>query len=320
MEETKTIVLPDGRNLAYAVLGDTGDDKPTVFHFHGFPGSHHEAAIYAPAAARHGIRLVGISRPGSGGSTFQQNRRLLDWPADVRALADHLCIKRPFGVLGISGGGPYAWACWRSGMDEQDPDAELPRSMLAACAVVGGIGPPSFGFGGMPMSSRAIFWLSQWSTALVGAGFDYSMGKAARDQPEQLAASIDDMYLSGSRGEADKEVWGREEFAFCRQALLESLKAAIKDAGAPGPSWEAKVLGAPWGFELNELKATSKGQVVIWHGGQDMNVPIEMARKSAALVQGAESRIWDKEAHASMIVRSTDHVIEALAEGLTRES
>ncbi|TLD29196.1 hypothetical protein PspLS_03458 [Pyricularia sp. CBS 133598] len=317
--ETKTIVLPDGRNLAYAIIGDIGDQKPTVFHFHGFPGSHLEAEIYAAAAARHGIRLVGISRPGMGGSTFQQNRRILDWPADVRALADHLCIKKPFGVLGISGGGPYAWACWRAGMS-QDPDAPLPRSMLAACAVVGGIGPPSFGFGGMPMSSRAVFLLSQWSTGLVGAGFDYTMGKAARDQPDQLAASIDEMYLSGSRGEADKEVWGRAEFAYSRRALLESLKAAMSERGAPGPSWEAKVLGAPWGFELNELKADSKGQVVVWHGEQDINVPVDMARKSAALVQGAESRIWDTEAHASMIVRSADDVIEALATALSRES
>ncbi|ELQ35954.1 alpha/beta hydrolase [Pyricularia oryzae] len=317
--ETKTIVLPDGRNLAYAVLGDVGDDKPTVFHLHGFPGSHHEAAIYAPAAARHGIRLVGISRPGMGGSTFQPERRILDWPADVRALADHLRTQGPFGVLGISGGGPYAWACWRSGAGG-DPDAALPRSMLAACAVVGGLGPPSFGFGGLPASSRAIFWLSQWSTGLVGAGLDYAMGKAARGRPEQLAASIDDMYLSGSRGEADKEVWGREEFAYSRRALLDSLTAAMSEPGAPGPAWEARVLGAPWGFGLDELGAAGEGRVVVWHGGQDLNVPVDMARRSAALVQGAECKIWDSEAHASMIVRSADHVIEALALALTTAS
>jgi pimeloyl-ACP methyl ester carboxylesterase len=48
--------------------------------------------------------VVAIDRPGFGRSTYQRRRRLLDWPADVAALADELGIER-FAVAGYSSGG-----------------------------------------------------------------------------------------------------------------------------------------------------------------------------------------------------------------------
>ena len=56
------------------------------------------------------IRAIVPDRPGYGLSDFQRHRRLLDWPADVEQLADHLGLER-FAVLGVSGGGPHAAAC-----------------------------------------------------------------------------------------------------------------------------------------------------------------------------------------------------------------
>jgi pimeloyl-ACP methyl ester carboxylesterase len=56
------------------------------------------------------IRVIALDRPGFGGSTFQPNRGLLDWPRDVAEAADILGIDR-FDVLGVSAGGPYALAC-----------------------------------------------------------------------------------------------------------------------------------------------------------------------------------------------------------------
>lgn len=61
------------------------------------------------AAAEAGIRLIAPDRPGMGGSDFQPGRRVIDWPADVAALAEHLALER-FAVLGYSGGAPFAAA------------------------------------------------------------------------------------------------------------------------------------------------------------------------------------------------------------------
>lgn len=55
-------------------------------------------------------RCVTLDRPGLGLSTFQPNRRIVDFPADVLAVADHLKVDK-FHVVGISGGAPYALVC-----------------------------------------------------------------------------------------------------------------------------------------------------------------------------------------------------------------
>lgn len=110
VQPTSAFVLPSGRTLGYAIYGSSDDPSaPAVFYHHGFPGSQGEAFGFDAAARAHGIRLISVERPGMGASTFQPDRTLLDWPADLLTLADHLEIPR-FAVLGISDGGPYALA------------------------------------------------------------------------------------------------------------------------------------------------------------------------------------------------------------------
>jgi len=46
-------------------------------------------------------RLIAVDRPGMGLSNYQANRRLLDWPEDIRLLADALGIDR-FSILAYS--------------------------------------------------------------------------------------------------------------------------------------------------------------------------------------------------------------------------
>jgi pimeloyl-ACP methyl ester carboxylesterase len=82
---------------------------------HGTPSCHLEATAFGvdQAAVRLGLRLIVVDRPGMSDSTFQRDRRVLDWPADVTLVADQLSLQR-FAVLGYSGGGPYAAATARA--------------------------------------------------------------------------------------------------------------------------------------------------------------------------------------------------------------
>jgi pimeloyl-ACP methyl ester carboxylesterase len=57
-----------------------------------------------------GYRVLALDRPGIGRSDYAGGRRLLDWPEDVREAAGRLGVDS-FGVIGVSGGGPYALAC-----------------------------------------------------------------------------------------------------------------------------------------------------------------------------------------------------------------
>lgn len=105
-----TVTTSDGRVLAYAETGQA-DGRPIVY-CHGTPGSRSDFDYSVNRAALDGVgaRVIGIDRPGFGGSTFQAQRSYADWPRDVAAVVDHLGIDR-FGVLGYSRGGLYAVAC-----------------------------------------------------------------------------------------------------------------------------------------------------------------------------------------------------------------
>jgi pimeloyl-ACP methyl ester carboxylesterase len=102
-----TITTTDGRTLAYEVVGDP--DGTAVFWQHGTGDSrlckHPDDSITAAL----GIRLVTADRPGVGGSSPKKPRSILDWVADVEAIADAAGIER-FVVAGHSGGGPHALA------------------------------------------------------------------------------------------------------------------------------------------------------------------------------------------------------------------
>jgi pimeloyl-ACP methyl ester carboxylesterase len=105
--ENKRVTLQDGRVLGYAKYGDRAGRL--VLYFAGSPSSR---LLHPPEAATSslGARVIVIERPGLGLSDFQRGRRLLDWPEDVRQLADAVGMDR-FPVVGVSGGAPYAAVC-----------------------------------------------------------------------------------------------------------------------------------------------------------------------------------------------------------------
>jgi pimeloyl-ACP methyl ester carboxylesterase len=123
-----TVRLPDGRRLAYAVLGPPAG-RPLVSH-HGSPSSRLQQVWPPTFCTEHDVFLVTLDRPGYGRSDPRPGRRVVDAAADVAALADHLGLDR-FAVLGGSGGGPHALACtaalagrvWRAGV----APADMPR-------------------------------------------------------------------------------------------------------------------------------------------------------------------------------------------------
>ncbi len=150
-----TITLVDGRRLGWAEFGDP--QGLPLFYFHGFPASRLEGKLIEAAALRNGIRVIASDRPGYGISDFQPRRRLLDWPCDVKALADRLSIDR-FMILGVSGGGPYALAC---------AHAMAPR--LRAVGVVCGLGPvfEPWARSSLPWPTRLGFGLARRSKRLL---------------------------------------------------------------------------------------------------------------------------------------------------------
>lgn len=99
------ITVRDGRKLAYVEAGDP--QGALVIHNHGGPSSRLEALLFDSAAKLHGVRLVGVDRPGMGKSSPQAERTFASWADDLTAIADKLGHQE-FGVTGWSEGGPWA--------------------------------------------------------------------------------------------------------------------------------------------------------------------------------------------------------------------
>jgi len=239
-----TIRLPDGRKLGYAVYGET--DGEALFYFHGYPGARVEAAGLSAFAREVGLRLIALDRPGMGLSSFQPGRRLLDWPADVVAVADHLRLDR-FAVLGVSGGGPYALAC-----ASRIPDR------LTACGVACGMGPLEAGTASMSTGYRlALFiagrfpWL--WMPLL------WALARRYRDE-----ASARQAFVKSARalGEPDRTALLIPEVS---AAVAASTVEAFRQ-GVRGVAYEARLYARPWGFRLGDIVCP---RLLLWHGERD---------------------------------------------------
>ncbi|KAG9206825.1 hypothetical protein G6514_000112 [Epicoccum nigrum] len=295
--ETENLKLEDGRTLSYAVYGSPAPSI-TVIYMHGFPSSRLEGKLWHSACTKHMIRLIAPDRPGIGLSTYQPNRRILDWPADVLALADHLKISQ-FYILGVSGGAPYALACI----------ARIPKSRLLGVSLVSGLYPTKLGTAGMMLHSRLLFWVAPWFTGLTSLLYDNSMGRAARCSDPQvfedmLEQEVENRHADDQAAMKDPKYWPTF-VAMMREAFAH---------GSRGASWEARLTGSEWGFELSQLYIDSDVgcDLTLWHGTEDVNCPAPMARKAKALMPGSNLRMMDGEGHVSFMFEKADEILENL--------
>ncbi|KAJ5641991.1 alpha/beta hydrolase fold domain-containing protein [Penicillium lividum] len=302
-EDSNILTLPSGRILAWKIYGGTlkgenSDSPEVVFYFHGYPGCSVEATLIpAELLQKSNIRCIAPDRPGMNMSTDYDERRILDWPADVLAIADHLDISRFF-VLGLSGGGPYALACARS----------ISRDRLQGVSVVSGIYPTTFSMEGMLPELKMLLAAGAWLPRFVtSAMLELSMGRAARNKdPEVLKAAVNK--AMAGRPEVERMAWkdGR-----VRSAAIESVRGAFRQGGRPSAT-ELMIL-CDWGFQIQDIAGQ---RVRLWHGKLDRNVPFCMAEQAAELMPGAQTHFFDNEGHLSL---SANHISEIILDLISRQ-
>ncbi|RYP08964.1 hypothetical protein DL764_001575 [Monosporascus ibericus] len=106
----QAIAPPSGRMLGYHSSGPATGTP--VIYIHGHPDS--GVTITRPRethiASELNIRWIGPDRPGVGLSTPYDSQDILDYPADIQALAEHLRLPNYY-ILGTSGGTGFTLAC-----------------------------------------------------------------------------------------------------------------------------------------------------------------------------------------------------------------
>jgi pimeloyl-ACP methyl ester carboxylesterase len=238
--------LPDGRLLGFAEYGDP-QGKPVML-FHGQPGNRY----FHPNEDQTklvGVRLIVPDRPGYGLSSFQEGRKILDWPTDVSALADHLGIMK-FDIIGYSAGGPYALAC-----------AYAIPDRIRKAVVVSGAPPMDDARVRKQMMPllRINYMLSRHAKTLMRLVF-WAYWKQARKKPQGF---IDLMLKQAPM--VDQQVM---EFP----GMMEKMQVVWEEnlrVDSIGYVYDTELLMGNWGFDLGEIQL----RVDCWWGRDDENAP-----------------------------------------------
>jgi pimeloyl-ACP methyl ester carboxylesterase len=250
--------LRDGRRMEFAQCGDPAGLP--VFFFHGFIGSYHQALVAHEPALRHGLRVIAPNRPGVGRSSPRPRRTIAESVSDVQEIADSLGV-RTFGVIGASGGGPYALACL----------ARLPQRVKHA-TIVSGLGPIGEArvLASMNPFARRVLRVARRFPFVVQWAFAARL-RAFSQGPEQF---LDALLRRWSR--SDRELMSRPAF---REMFLSDLQAVlVTGQGAEGMAQELQ-LYFRWGFRLSEIPREAR--VTFWHGRSDHLVPALMSQEMA---------------------------------------
>lgn len=291
-----TVAVRADRRLSFAEYGSPRGDA--VVWMHGTPGARRQIPLEARAYAEtHGLRIVGIDRPGIGSSTPYLYPDILDWTGDLALLLDALAIDTAR-VVGLSGGGPYALAA----------GAALPDRVLGV-GVLGGVAPtvgpdaadggiiqlavrlaPVLGLTRVPLG-MALTQAIRLVRPLAGTGLDlYAAVQPPGDKnllarPEFKAMFLDDL-LNGSR--------------FQTLAPLNDLVLFTRD----------------WGFSPADVLVP----VQWWHGDDDHIVPFAHGEHVVARLPDARLTVIDGESHLGGLGIAEEVISTVMALGTPRST
>lgn len=282
-----TITLPDGRKLGFAEFG-VPHGKPVLW-LHGTPGARRQIPPEARAAAQiRGVRLIGIDRPGVGDSTAHLYPSFDAWAADVAVLADSLGFER-FGLVGLSGGGPYVLACAHA----------LPERVVAG-AVLGGVAPargPEAAPGGLVRLAahlKPLLRIMHEPIGIILTALVWVL-RPASSQAFNLFARVSPP--------GDRAVFTRPEMkAFFLDDLMNGSRWGLR-----APVYDLLLFSRPWGFRLRDIRVPIR----FWHGDSDHLVPLAHAHHQAKLVPDSRLFVRHGESHLGSLA-AAEEILDAI--------
>ena len=270
----------NGDQVSYKTWGSPAD--PGVILMHGFPGSHVQAKFLEPLCSEKKLFLAAFDRPGYGLTT--DRRQNLEEIAHLTVeLADHLGMQR-FYLIGVSGGAPSAFSV-----------SYLYPERVLKMGIVCGLAPFAKDFkqhfpGYQCRALAATRWVPRAGLASL---FEYSFLRkdpavGLKNFARFLHASDRDVLLNPN----------------LRQGLIESMMWA-RQQGARGMVNDVKNFSTDWRGS-QRLKVST----YIWHGGQDLLLPLKMAERWQALEPEIRLRIFPEEGHYSLPLHRGQDILD----------
>ena len=282
-----SITLHDGRTLETWISGPE-DATPLVFH-HGTPGSARPTRAVERAVHAHGLRFVGLSRPGYATSSRRPGRTVADVVGDTEAVLASIGADRAY-VGGWSGGGPHALAC----------AARLPQTI--ATLIIAGVGRAD------SLDLDFLAGMGQDNLDEFGAAFG---GESAlrpyldAQRPGLLGATAQEVIESMATllPPVDRAVLTDEFGADMAASFGDALQVSVD-------GWLDDDLAfvTDWGFALDEIATP----VQLWQGDLDLMVPFAHGQWLATHVPGVTAHLLPGEGHVSISVGAVDRMLDGL--------
>jgi pimeloyl-ACP methyl ester carboxylesterase len=209
-----------------------------------------------------------------GDSTAHLYGSFRGWAHDLGTVADHLGIDR-FGLIGLSGGGPYVLACAHG----------LPERVVAG-AVLGGVAPAcgdEAAPGGLVAFAARFAPLYRWLHEPLGIALTALVWSL-----RPFASPAFNLVMSLSP-KGDRAVFARPEM---KAMFLDDLIAGSR-WGLRAPVYDLVLFSQPWGFHLRDIRVP----IHFWQGDADPLVPLAHGKHQAALVPHAELHVRHGESH-----------------------
>ena len=275
------------------MLDTAAPTGPTLVFHYGTPMGLVPMPMLIDAAAARGLRVLVCARPGYDRSTPKRGRRVGDVAGDVAAVLDHLRIDE-FVTCGWSGGGPHALAC-----------GVLLRDRCRWTTTLASVAP--YGAAGLDwIEGMGPENVEEFSAAVAGdavltdglSGFAPLLAEVSADT---ITAS-----LGGLLAPADRTCLEDDGFAEFRAA---SARASVSGPhGIAGWRDDDLAFVADWGFDVADNE-----RLTLWHGTDDLMVPIAHARWLAQALPGSRAHLIEGEGHLSVVLGRLGDVLDELA-------
>jgi pimeloyl-ACP methyl ester carboxylesterase len=258
----RQIKLPDGRELCVGRYGP--DDGQPIIAFHGTPGSHRMWRAGVEAAHTHGFRLIAADRPGYGGSTAQPGRTITTAVADLAHVVSAYKLDR-FGLLGVSGGTPFACAA-----------AATYGDRITTLGLVSPLAPVA------EADMRPHIRLKDHVLFLHASRYPRALRAASMPASALMRWFPKPMFQLSrlSAGKADRELLGQSHIA----AAIVADGMAAAASGLDGAIADLAIYGQPWGVDFAAITAPTR----LWIGTADTIVPVDAAIALGHRIKGCE--------------------------------
>jgi pimeloyl-ACP methyl ester carboxylesterase len=268
-----SVAVRGDRRLSFAEYGSRRG--PAIVWMHGTPGARRQIPLEARAyAERHGLRLIGLDRPGIGSSTSHLYPDVLDWTRDLELVLETLAIDT-VRIIGLSGGAPYALAA----------GAAMP-DRVHGVGILGGVAPTR---GPDATSGGAVQLAVQLAPVLTLARLPLSVALTQAIRiARPLAGPALDLYAA-VQPPGDKNLLSRPEF---KAMFLDDLLNGSRFQTS-APINDLILFTRHWGFELADVAVP----VLWWHGDDDHIVPFRHGRHAVDRLPDARLSAIDGESH-----------------------